>query len=210
GWVLVHGPGRRTSGPGDTAKGLSRHPHEERFDAKVHATFKASDTLEAFADLWGSHNTTIAAEGFNAINDSTSAYKFNPATGGISQVSNIVPGANPYNPYGAATPRTYTFLGEPQVLTVRSSFYRAAAGLDGTFKGIGSGEWSWKASISHSQDIVDNSETGLLSVAGLSTILNTGAFDFANPAATPDGLAGLYAGDQNEAISKLENLHAPP
>ena len=205
---LLNGPGSGTACAVDTANGLSLHPHEERFDAKVHATFKASDTLEAFADLWGSHNTTIAAEGFNAINDSTSAYKFNPATGGISQVSNIVPGTNPYNPYGAATPLTYTFLGEPQVLTVRSSFYRAAAGLDGTFKGIGSGEWSWKASISHSQDIVDNSETGLLSVAGLSTILNTGAFDFANPAATPDGLAGLYAGDQNEAISKLDTLDA--
>src|SRR5580658_6896308 len=203
---LLNGPGSGTACAVDTANGLSLHPHEERFDAKVRATFKASDSVEAFVDLWGSHNTTIAAEGFNSINDSTSAYKFNPATGGITQVSNIVPGANPYNPYGAATPLTYTFLGEPEVLTVRSNFYRAAAGLDGTFKGLGAGEWNWKASVSHSEDIVDNSETGLLSVAGLNNILDTGVYDFANPAATPDGLAGLYVGDQNEAISKLDTL----
>jgi iron complex outermembrane receptor protein len=205
---LLNGPGSGTACAVDTANGLSLHPHEERFDAKVRATFKASDSVEAFVDLWGSHNTTIAAEGFNSINDSTSAYKFNPATGGITQVSNVVPGTNPYNPYGAPTPLTYTFLGEPQVLTVRSNFYRAAAGLDGTFKGLGAGEWNWKASVSHSEDIVDNSETGLLSVAGLNNILDTGVFDFANPAATPNGLANLYAGDQNEAISKLETLDA--
>jgi iron complex outermembrane receptor protein len=205
---LLNGPGSGTACAVDTANGLSLHPHEERFDAKVHATFKASDALEVFADLWGSHNTTIAAEGYDAINDSTTAYKYNPATGGISQISNLVPGTNAYNPYGVATPLTYTFLGEPQVLTVRSNFVRAAAGLDGTFNGLGSAEWNWKASISHSQDIVDNSETGLLSVAGLTNILNTGVFDFSDPGATPAGLSGLYVGDQNEAISKLDSLDA--
>jgi iron complex outermembrane recepter protein len=205
---LLNGPGSGTACAVDTANGLSLHPHEERFDAKVHGTFKASDTLEAFVDLWGNHNETIAAEGFNSINDSTSAYKFNPATGGITQVPNIVPGANPYNPYGAPTPLTYTFLGEPQELTVRSNFYRALAGLDGTFKGLGNGEWSWKASASHSESITDNSETGLLSVPALNNVLNSGVFDFANPSATPDGLAGLYTGDQNEAISKLDTFDA--
>jgi hypothetical protein len=69
----LNGPGSGTACAVDTASGLSLHPHEERFDAKVRATFKASDSVEAFVDLWGSHNTTIAAEGFNSINDSTSA-----------------------------------------------------------------------------------------------------------------------------------------
>jgi iron complex outermembrane recepter protein len=205
---LLSGPGSGTACAVDTANGLSLHPHEERFDAKLHATFKASDALEAFADLWGSRNTTIAAEGFAGINDSTNSYKYNPLTGGISQVSNIVPAGNPYNPYAAATPLTYTFLGEPEVLTVRSTFYRAAAGLDGNFQGFGATEWSWKASVSHSQSIVDNSETGLESVAGLENVLDNGAFNFENPSATPAGLSGLYVGDQNEAISKLETLDA--
>jgi iron complex outermembrane receptor protein len=204
--LLLNGPGTGTACAVDTADGLSLHPHEERINAKIHLTFKLSDEAEAFADLWDSRNTTIAREGYTGIGDQTSAYKYNPATGGVTQVSNIVAATNPYNPYGAPTPLTYTFLGEPEVLTVRSNFYRAAAGLDGSFKTAGLGEWNWNAAISHSQSTVDNSETGLESVSGLANILDNGVFDFENPGATPNGLAGLYVGDQNEAISKLDTL----
>ncbi len=206
--LLLNGPGSGSACAVNTADGLSLHPHEERISGKVHATFKLSDEVEAFADLWDSRNTTITRQGYNGINDSTSAYKYNPATGGISQVSNLVAATNPYNPYNAATPLTYTFLGEPQVLTTSSNFYRAAAGLDGTFKTSALGDWNWAASLSHSQSTVDNRQTGLESVAGLANILNNGVFDFANPSATPNGLAGLYVGDQNEAISKLDTIDA--
>jgi iron complex outermembrane receptor protein len=204
--LLLNGPGSGSACAVNTADGLSLHPHEERINAKIHVTFKVSDQVEAFADLWDSRNTTIAREGYEGIGDQTSSYKFNPLTGGISQVSNVVPASNPYNPYGAATPLTYTFLGEPEVLTVTSNFYRAASGLDGSFKTAFLGDWNWAASISHSQSTVDNSETGLESVSGLSNILNGGIFDFSNPSSTPNGLAGLYVGDQNEAISKLDTL----
>lgn len=205
---LLNGPGSGTACAVDTASGLSLHPHEQRFDAKVHATSRTSDTLEVFVDLWGSHNQTIVDEGFNGINDSTTSYRYNPLTGGITQVPNIVPASNPYNPYGKPVPLTYTFLGEPEVLTVRANFYRALAGVDGSFTGPGGQSWDFKASLSHSQSIVDNSETGLESVAGLENILSSGVFDFSDPQATPDGLAGLYVGDQNEAISKLDTLDA--
>ncbi len=206
--LLLSGPGSGNACAVDTADGLSLHPHEERISGKVHATFKLSDDTEAFADLWDSRNTTITRQGYDGINDSTSAYKYNPATGGITQVSNLVSASNPYNPYGAATPLTYTFLGEPQVLTTSSNFYRAAAGLDGKFNIASLGDWVWAASISHSQSTVDNHQTGLESVSGLENILANGVFDFANPGATPNGLSGLYVGDQNQAISKLDTLDA--
>ena len=206
GATLLSGPGSGTACAVNTASGLSLHPHEKRIGVKVHATFKISDDVDAFADVWGSHNVTITDQGFNSINDSTTAYKYDPLTGGVTQVSNIVPAGNPYNPYGVPTPLTYTFLGEPQVLTTTGNFVRAASGLNGDFKTATLGDWIWNASITHSQSTVDNSQTGKLSVAGLTNILNNGLYNFANPSATSNGLANLYVGDQNEAISKLDSI----
>src|SRR6202012_4309145 len=57
-----------------------------------------------------------------------------------------------------------------------------------------------------SQDTVDNAESGVESVAGLTNILNNGGFNFSDPASTPGGLNGLYLNDQNEAISKLDTV----
>ena len=203
---VLNGPGSGTACTVNTANGLSLHPHEERIGAKIHATFKISDDVDAYADLWGSHNVTITDQGFNGINDSTTAYKYDPLTGGVTQVPNIVPATNPYNPYGAPTPITYTFLGEPQVLTTTGNFFRAASGLNGNFKTESFGDWIWNAAITHSQSTIDNSQTGKESVAGLTGILNDGSFNFANPSTTPNGLANLYIGDHNEAISKLDSL----
>ena len=203
---LLSGPGTGTACAVDTASGLSLHPHEERISAKLHGTFKVSDDVEAFADVWDSRNKTISLQGYTGINDSTTAYQYNPLTGGITQVSNIVPGTNPYNPYGVNTPLTYTFTGQPEILTVTSNFYRALAGTDGSFKAGGLGDWNWTATVSHSQSTVDNSETGLESVAGLENVLDNGVYDFANPANTPNGLAGLYVADNDEAIAKLDTV----
>jgi iron complex outermembrane recepter protein len=201
---ILNGPGSGSACAVDTANGLSLHPDEERFSAKVHGTFKVSDDLQAFVDLWDSRNKTRTLQGFDGIGDGTEAY--NPANGGITQVSNIVPASNPYNPYGVATPLTYVFTGQPQTLETDSNFYRAAAGLEGSFNTGSFGEWNWTASLSHSQSTVDNAESGVESVAGLTNILNNGVFNFADPSQTPGGLDGLYLNDQNEAISKLDTV----
>ncbi|RKP49672.1 TonB-dependent receptor [Pararobbsia silviterrae] len=201
---ILNGPASGTACGVDTADGMSLHPYEERLSAKIHAAFKIDDTTQAFVDLWGSRNTTVTDEGYASIGDGTEA--FNPATGGLTQISNIVPGTNLYNPYHTATPLTYVFTGEPEQLRTTSTFYRASTGVQGSFSTPKFGDWDWTASLSHSQSTVDNYETGLLSVAGLTNIINNSVFDFANPSATPNGLAGLYTSDENEAISKLETL----
>jgi iron complex outermembrane receptor protein len=201
---LLGGPSSGNACGVNTADGMSLHPYEERLNAKIHAAFKISDTTEAFVDLWGSRNTTDTKQGYAGITDGTEAY--NPATGGITQVSNVVPAGNIYNPYGVATPLTYTFLGEPETLRTTSSFYRASTGVKGSFTTPSLGDWDWTASFSHSQSTVDNNESGILNVAALTNIINNGVFNFANPAATPNGLSGLYASDENEAISKLDTI----
>ena len=204
--------GAGVSEPGDVcannlANAYSIQPDEQRGNAKLHATFKISDTTEAWADLWGSQNTTKLYEGYGAIGGNTSGY--NPLTGGIQIIPNIVSGSNPYNPYpGQDVPLKYTFEGEPYAVKTTATFYRAATGIKGT-QDLGNtfGIWDWNASLSHSQSVVENTQSGMLNVAALQNILGpNGTFNFANPGATPNGLTGLYASDSNQAISKLDTL----
>ncbi len=191
--TLLNGPGSGTACAVNTAGGMSLHPHEERFQASTNLTVRLSDDVDGVVQLWDSRNIT-------------SGYQSNSSNQGYAGFSEIVPASNLYNPYGVPTQLTYTFLGQPLGLTVRSNFYRALAGLSGTFNTQGLGDWDWKASLSHSQSTVDNYATGLENLASLQNILNNSLFDFYNPSQTPDGLDGLYANDNNQAISKLDTV----
>jgi iron complex outermembrane recepter protein len=200
--TILNGPGSGTACGVNTANGTSLHPDEKRINGKIHATFAVSDDVEAYADLWDSHNTTVTAQGYNGIGDSLEAYNLQNLS--ISQVSNVVPAGNPYNPYGAPTPLTYSFLGQPQVVTTTGNFYRVSAGLNGAFKA--GADWTWTAAVSQSESSVHNTETGLLSVAGIGNLLDNGVFDFADPSATPNGLADLYTSDRNSARFKMDTV----
>jgi len=192
----------------NAANTWSLEPEEERANVKVHATFKLSDTTEAYADLMESRNTTTSLQGLSGINDSTVAY--NPVTGGVTPISNLVAAGNQFNPNpGVATPITYTFPGAIDTIKTTANYFRAATGIKGSFTTPSIGDWDWAAEVSHSQSIVDNSESNVLSVAGLANVLGpNGQYNFANPASTPNGLAGLYTSDSDEAISMLDTVGA--
>jgi iron complex outermembrane recepter protein len=177
----------------NTANGISLHPHEERFQASADLTVRLTDAVNGTLQLWDSRNIT-------------SGYQTNSTNQGYAGFSGVVPATNIYNPYGTPTQLSYTFLGQPLGLTVRSNFYRALTGLEGGFNTPGWGEWDWKATLSHSQSTVDNYASGLLSVSGLQNVFNNSVFDFSNPAQTPSGLEGVYENDSNQAISKLDTL----
>ena len=191
--TLMNGPGSGTACAVSTANGMSLHPHEERFQAGANLTVRLSDDIDATVQLFDSRNIT-------------SGEQTNSSNQGYAGFSAIVPASNLYNPYGQDTQLTYTFLGQPLGLTVRSNFYRALTGLEGSFNLPGAGEWDWKANLSHSQSTVDNYATGLISNAALQNILDNSLFDFADPRQTPNGLDGLYQNDSNQAISKLDTL----
>ena len=176
-----------------TANGISLHPHVERFQASADLTVRLADEVNGVLQLWDSRNITTG-------------YQTNSTNEGYASYSGLVPASNIYNPYGVPTQLSYTFLGQPLGLTVQSNFYRALAGLEGSFNTAGWGAWDWKATISHSQSTVDNDATGLLSLAGLQNVFNNSVFDFADPSQTPNGLDGVYENDSNLAISKLDTL----
>jgi len=183
------------------ASAWSLEPDEERASIKTRATFQLTDTTQAYADVWFSRNTTTSEEGYAGIGDSTLVY--DPSTGGVEELSNILSAGNKYNTTGGAAAVTYNFSGEPYTIKTTANYFRAATGLKGTVSFGNLGDWDWDAEASHSQSIVDNYTTGILSVAGVEDALSSsGTFNWSNPTS----YAGLYTSDSYEAISMLDSL----
>ncbi|VWB69780.1 TonB-dependent receptor [Burkholderia lata] len=200
----------RINGPGticqtNTAYATSLSPWTERLSAKVHGDFKISDSMQAFADLWESNNTTNTNNFVGGLGNSTQA--FDPATGGLRPISNVVPASNPYNPFGVPSKLVYSF---PNAQSVRTSanFWRAATGLKGSFIAPYVGDVDWSTAYTHSQDTVSNTFSNLINAKALQNIVQNGVFNFANPSGTPNGLAGLYGSTSSQAITKLDALDA--
>ncbi|RFU48141.1 TonB-dependent receptor [Paraburkholderia sp. DHOC27] len=192
----------------NTANDTSIAPMMERYNVKVHGDFKINDTTTAWADLLESNNRSVQNDGVPIIgNPQGAALVYNPATKLVSPFNFTVPASNPYNPFGVDTPLTYAF---PHAVaeTTDANYYRAATGIKGTVGLPVGGDWDWATSISHSQSTVSNTYSGQLNAAALTNIYQNGVFDFGNPAATPNGLAGLYQNANNMGISKLDTVDA--
>jgi iron complex outermembrane receptor protein len=191
----------------NTANDTSIAPMMERYNVKVHADFKISDTMSAYADLLESNNTSTQNDGVPVVGSPQgAALVYNPATKLVSPFNFTVPASNQYNPFGVDTPLTYAF---PHAVseTTDANYYRAATGLKGSFS-LPYGDWDWSTSLSHSQSTVSNTYGGQLNVNALTNIYQNGVFDFGNPAATPNGLNGLYQNANNLGISKLDTVDA--
>ncbi|RKP48348.1 TonB-dependent receptor domain-containing protein [Trinickia fusca] len=176
-------------------------PSSERLSAKVHADFKLTDEMQAFADLWESRNTTNI-NGYQAgFGGSTLGY--NPATGGVNVISNVIPASNPSNPFGVPAKLVYHF---PEVQTTKtvSNFWRAAGGVKGSFHTPNGSDWDWSAAYGHSQSTVDNTQGNVLNVPALQSLIGGGTFNFNNPA--PGSTNGLFTTADYEGISKLDTV----
>lgn len=189
----------------NTAGASSLSPWTERLSAKLHGEFRIDDAMQAFADLWESNNTTVANRGVGRLTPSTQTY--DPATGSVALVSNVVPAGHPYNPFGVPTQLRYAFPAS-QSVHVSSNYWRAATGVKGTFTVPSAGDWDWSTSYAHSQDTVSQNYSNQMSASALTNIIQNGTFDFSRPSATPNGLNGLYQSTSNQAITKLDVLDA--
>jgi iron complex outermembrane receptor protein len=193
----------------NSAESTSIAPMTERLNAKLHADFKINDTTTAFGDFLISSNKTTTNDGLwnNVVgNPQVPALVWNPQTKLLSPFNFTVPASNQYNPFGVATPLTYAFPNAVAEDTY-STYWRASTGIKGSFN-LPNGEWDWASSVSHSQSTVSNTYTNQLNTAALTNIYQNGTFDFSNPAATPNGLNGLYQDANNLAISKLDTVDA--
>jgi iron complex outermembrane receptor protein len=116
----VNGPG--TVCANNTAYASSLSPWTERLSAKVHADFKISDAMQAFADLWESNNTTVTNNFVGRLGNNTQTY--DPATGGLNPVSNLVPGSNRIT--RSACRPSWSTRSRPRSRAQSSNFWRAA------------------------------------------------------------------------------------
>ncbi len=186
----------------NTASNQSIQPQSNRINAKIDATLKLSESMQAFAGFWVSRDDTtqnIAAAGFN----SASTY-YDSATAGIAGLANggLLPVTNPTNTLGVPAYLQYTFPETESVETI-SNFVRANTGVKGSFSLPHLGDWDWQASYSHSQNEISNTYSNVVSVPVLNNLLQSGTFNFANPGTLP---AGLLTQSTTEAISKLDTV----
>ncbi|HTH75457.1 MAG TPA: TonB-dependent receptor [Trinickia sp.] len=185
----------------NTAGGMSILPQTQRLTAKIHADFKIDDKTTAFADFLVSRNQTTTNDGIwgNTVgNPQNPPLVWNPVTQQLGPFSTVVPASNPYNPFGVATPLTFSF---PNTIAEKTdaTYWRASTGVKGSFS-LPRGDWDWATSISHSQSVVSNVFTNQLNVAALNDIYQNGP--------TPNNLAGLYQNAGNLGISKLDTIDA--
>ena len=194
----------------NSAEGMSIAPMTERLNAKLHADFKVNDNTTAFADFLISRNNTTTNDGIwgNTIGNpfQTPTLTWNPQTQQVGSFNAVVPASNPFNPFGVATPLTYSF---PNTVAEKTyaTYWRASTGVKGSFS-LPHGDWDWATSVSHSQSTVSNVFTNQLNLAALNNIYQNGALNFANPSATPNAFNGLYQDANNFGISKLDTVDA--
>jgi iron complex outermembrane receptor protein len=194
----------------NSAEGMSIAPMTERLNAKIHADFKVNDNTTAFADFLLSRNNTTTNDGIwgNTVGNpfQTPTLTWNPQTQQVGSFNAVVPASNPYNPFGVATPLTYSF---PNTIAEKTyaTYWRASTGVKGSFS-LPHGDWDWATSVSHSQSTVSNVYTNQLNTAVLNNIYQNGTLNFANPSATPNAFNGLYQDANNFGISKLDTIDA--
>lgn len=181
-------------------------PESEHANIKVHGDFKINDNVQAFADIWDSYGTSSIVTGPAFFSGLGSPLSYSPATGIVAN-NNVVPTSNPYNTTGGPAGLNYIFPNVPEGVNSYSNFWAFSTGLKGQFETPKWGDWNWQTSYGHSQSVVSVTDTNVMNTQAYENIL-AGGFDFADPAATPNGLNGLFSNANYLAISKLDVVDA--
>lgn len=169
----------------------------QRSNLKVHADFQLSDDVQAFADVWGSHNTTALPSGLAGF-----------GAGALVPSLYYAPGSG----YALFAPKidgdalTYYFP-NGQVVDTASNFYRVSSGVKGSLDTAKLGEWDWSASVGHSQSDVSNAYTNQMNAAVIQNYLDSVTLSTFDPA-TFDALPGLFGTSRTQATSKLDTFDA--
>ncbi|MGI4857810.1 MAG: TonB-dependent receptor plug domain-containing protein [Janthinobacterium lividum] len=172
-------------------------PEIERTNVKVHGDFKINDSVQAFADVWESYDTTRQSQGLARVSDGDSLGTSLYETGGLFAAFPATVGG---------TGLTYAFP-KTQTVTTTSNFFRLSTGLKGTFATPHFGDWDWQTSASHSQSEVANSYGNQINASVLSNYLSN-ATQSTFSSSTLNSLPGLFGTSQTQAISKLDTLDA--
>ncbi len=186
-------------GPGcyyNDASQIALLPSAQRANFTAVGNLKLGSGLTAFGDVFYSSEKTTNI--FTPVTFSSSSFVFNPATGGVLPVSNVLPGSSPAAIGEAPTSIVYAFQNVgPRQLETTSDTYRVTGGLKGNWSG-----WEWDADYGHSENhVTDSTQNG---INGVYLQQNLGTIDFTVPSAADT--AGLRINYSQKGITKLDTL----
>ena len=182
----------------DPASYFPLMPASEREQAVANGTLQLTPEFTAFTNFLYSHNKTDQT--FTPAFISPGSVAFDPATGGVQSVSNVLPANNPSNPFGRPVGVNYTFFSVgPRDATITTDFYRVLGGLKGSV-----GDWNWQVTGGYSESTASQQNYNSIDVPNLISDIANGSFNFLDPASTPAALNGLRIGFKDDSTSKLE------
>ena len=179
---------------------LALSPQAQRANLTVTGDFRVGDSWTAYGNLFFSNEET--RNNFTPDTLNGSSIVVNPATGGATSISNVLPGTNPSSLGGLPTPINYGFqsVGDRDSLVV-SNTYRLIAGLKGAWLG-----WDLDGGYGHSENHVSVEQRNYINAPNLVADIADGAFDFLDPAATPAANAALGITETFGSVAKLDTL----
>jgi len=193
--LQTQSPGTVCSQNGAGAQSLAAQV--ERTGLKVHVDAQLGGDVQAYADLWGSHNRTALASGeagFGAGALVPSLYDAPDA------------GYAPFAPAVGGNGLSYYFP-DAQVVATTANFYRVAAGLKGALEDTRLGDWDWAASIGHSESRVANAYSHQIDAAVVQGYLAGVTMTSFSPTQF-DALPGLFGTSNTRARSTLDTVDA--
>ena len=204
-------------------------PLQERYSFNGRTSIRVSDDIEAYGTASYSRDYVSITSAF------PSAVRQTQPFGGSPTVSSSVPGVvlpvyvcaagvncatagdrrlNPNNPYAAAfaadpangAARIYYLFGDiPGGSDRTNEVYRFTAGLNGRFDG----GWTWRVEGVAAVDDLKITQHGLLNIAALRNVINTGSYNFVNPASNTEAVRQSLAPDKTTpSRSKLYGIDA--
>jgi len=190
-------------GPGcyyNDANQLALLPGAERANLTSMGNLRLNSDWTAFGDVFYSFEKTTS--NFTPTTLDSNSFVVNPATGGASAISNILPAGNAASQFGAPTPIRYAFqsVGDRNY-DVISNTYRVSGGVKGDFKG-----WDVDAAYGHSENHVSFDQQHGINASNLVTEIANGTFNFLNPQATPGANTALGLDYGFGSVAKLDTL----
>jgi len=192
-------------GPGcyyNDANQLALAPAAERANFTATGNLRLADNWTAYGDLFFSNEDT--SFNFTPASLTPGSFVLNPALGGASPVSDVLPAGNPSSLGGAPTPITYGFQsvgGRNEEIV--SNTYRFTLGAKGTLGG-----WDIDGGYGHSENHVSVEEHNAINAAALTTDIANGSFNFLNPSLTPAANAALGIQNTFGSTAKLDTVDA--
>jgi iron complex outermembrane receptor protein len=190
-------------GPGcyyNDASQLPLLPGAQRANLTATGNLRLADSWTGYSDLFYSNEETRS----NYTPATLDQYSFvvNPATGGASSISNILPANSPYSLNGQPTPINYAFQSVGgRAEEIVSNTYRITVGIKGTWAG-----WDIDGGYGHSENHVSVEQHNAINAANLVAEIANGSFDFLDPALTPAANDALRITDTYASVAKLDTL----